>query len=321
MKKLLLALPILALILAVLACEGGPASSGDPYQDLRNAEATNLAARGAIEARDRTAQANMVRATEWINQVTLAARQTQDTYVLERLNAQATDVARQTATAWPPQATQTQDAWNAIAAQRTAEARVYATQTQATLDDLTRQQERKELEARREKARLEWEARLAPVKEIVPVIFWIAITILFVVGLVVSYRRFAPVLEIIGRSRPRDSVIAYKDRVIDAARSVAPVIFVDPVKQEAKLGGMAPLPAQMQITSQAQMVDAVRAMPRDHRSQQRVSRILKLVGWQKDPLPQLPAPPQVEVIDPDDDTDVTAWLREVNRKDQEEEDE
>ncbi len=168
MKYLPFPLPLLLVLLLLAACAPAqPAPQGlraeDPYLAQANAQATQAAAQAILLA---TQQAQASRAL----QATQAAYQT----------AQA---AEQEIRLLHEQATATANAYALAATQGAATQMAPATLTPAAATQMAIQRQ-----VQADEQRAAWDARLTPVRAFLPSLFWLAATIVVVVGLWVIFR-------------------------------------------------------------------------------------------------------------------------------------
>ena len=184
-----------------------------------------------------------------------------------------------------------------------------ATTTAAHLNAIARSEREAEIRAR-------WEAILIPIRALFWPVFWGVVLVLVIVGVVLSYKRLMPVLELRLRTIPRGEhgapLVFFPDLAVDLNRLFGPALTLG--KGEVQSTGHAPTPdIQARITSQAQAVELVRALPHTQAGQRQA---LKLAARMHSENPQVMLNPplpeiQIEIVDP---AEVGNWLSEVEHK-------
>ena len=264
-------------------------------------------------------------------QATEAARSAialQATVDAGRFQDQATGTAgafelaqRQTQVVVTAQAAQALETANSDAATSTAHSVYLATQTAypsaatataAYLNVIARRDREAEL-------RSQWDAIMIPVRALFWPVFWVLIFVLLVAGVIFAYRRLMPVLEMRLRTIPRTEhgapLFIFPNLAVDPDRLFGPALLFD--KDGVRSTGHAPTPElQARITTQAQAVEAIKALPHSQGEQRRA---LKPVGAllpnpsQAPFINQVPmqASANIEIVDP---SDVGNWLSEVEHK-------
>lgn len=228
---------------------------------------------------------------------------------MTQMAAEQTQVAATATAAY--QATSTQSAINYAVTQTAYPPQ--ATATQAALNIIADQDMLRRMEAAKEARRLEWQTYMQPLVAVAPIIFWTVMGLVFVVFLIVAYRRFAPAIEVrlrsISRGGGHTPLYVGDDFIADPSRGVGAGLRILKGGHIEQTGLHQSLPAQMQITGQAQIVDGISAMPRNDKKQ--ANRLIGLINQQ--PPAALPPPVKVEIVDPED-REIGGWMKEVNRK-------
>lgn len=300
MRKVSLA----CLILCALFLSGCVGGYSDPYiqrsvadgmiqatQDAQywQMQQATLAAAQTQSAFGATQTEIAVRATATAQEIANQVAQASATASAESYQATATTIYQTTATAWPQTATP-----------------LAATQSAIVRD------------AQRAERREVWAARLEPITQVAPTLIVLVIVGLLIAGAILSWRRFAPVLELRWRSFERangDSPLTiFADMVIDPDKMFDPALRLGDGARSVNGAGGAPLPElQARTSAQAQLVRAIRALPQGERKT--ATRMLQAAGGaQSTQQAQPPARPVIEVLEPGEGSDVGAWLSEVNHK-------
>lgn len=277
---------LLFYLILLTACV--PYTPTDPYSQKALAEGAIQATQAALNERSfaatleaaRTAQA----AQAEIDLLQAQAQGTRQALEVGQLQAEGTRQAaiyQATTTAQASYATATSNA--ALLATSQAYP-AQATVTQAALNEIARLDRQREMQA-------QWGALVIPLQALLPSLLWFTLLTLAVLGAVLAYQRLMPVLEMrlrtISRGDGVDPLFLFPDLLVDPSRSFGPALRLG--AQSVESLGHAPTPElQAGVTGRAQMVEALRALPREHSNQRLAHHLLQQTVIQPAPVVQRP---------------------------------
>lgn len=305
---------VLILVLFLAACDPYPVAiqaptAINPHLALADGRATQDAALAIIQGTQDVIDAanfqatSQAQATEGALQVELQllsaqATATMQAYQIESARAQATESARAVAIQQTAQASAVAATAQAVQEQVTSTAQAALVQTaqawQITQTPLAATQAAIAQTAEQERIQSEWSAVLIPVKTLFWPAFWSCVLVLLVVAIALAYRRLMPILDLRLRTVPRrgddNPLILLNDMLIDATRMFGPALHI--TASGAQISGAAHPALQAEVTSRAQLVDAMRALPRDGSGRQASKAILQKAM----PTPAVIEQPEAEIV-------------------------